>query len=463
VAAKLAATLTAKAPPTATRTPAPVRPTSTAVPRPTATPTLAIQTPESGEQLAYVRILGDGSTNVAMSDEGQQSELLLTHFIEPQNMCDLDWQPDGQVLVFVSAHDFVHSRANERNVFVMRADGTGLRMVTGDYVDPQVASGPYVTLRGTVTGCAGAALVSAQGVPAPVATDATGAFELIGVPVSARWARAVCPGGPQVLQGDTDLALVEGENAPLSLEVHATGQGWTQAALAPDGITMAGVAYRWVLNVEGKQEQTGTAVLQNLATGESRELVLPEGADITSVVWAPTGEVLIGALTTSKGASLHRWDAQGNDLGELLALTNPDDTIYSIHDVTFSPAGDRLAFSRKSWDWWGEERYKTDVMVASADGQNPVVVVESEWGTAATHPTWTNDGQTLYYQSAAAGPGDGCAPAEGNILRVRLPAEGMDIPAPEAWRADNMSSLPAVRPRPSATPAPTEQVDSSAP
>ncbi len=457
VAVRLAATLTAKAPPTPTRTPAPVRPTSTSVPRATATPTLAIQTPASGEQLAFVRVLPDGSTNITMSDESQQAELLLTHFVEPQNMCDLDWAPDGEAIVFVSAHDFIHSRGNERNVFVMRADGTGLRMVTGDYVDPQSASGPYVTLNGTVTGCAGVALVSAQGVPAPVATDASGVFELIGVPVSARWARAVCPGGAQVLQGDVDLALVEGTNTPLNLEVHPAGQGWTHAALSPDGKTVAGIAYRWVLDAEGKQQQTSVAMVQDIEAAESRELTVPEGSSITSLVWTPAGDALVGALIDAKGASLRRWDAAGNDLGELVAIANPDDTIYSIQDVVFSPAGDRLAFSRKSWDWWGDERYKADLMVAATDGQNPVVVVESEWGIAADHPSWADEGQLLYYQTSVAGAGDGCATAEGSILRLRLPVDGAETLAPESWRADGKSSLPVVRPQPTASPNPTEE------
>ena len=211
VAVKLAATLTAKAPPTATPTPTPPRPTSTPQPTATPTPTPAPTKPAIGAELAYVRVLSDNSTNIVLSDESQQNEQLLTHFVEADNMCDVAWAPDGSALVFVSAHDFIHSRNNERNVFTMRADGTGLRMVTGHYQDPQSAAGPYVTLRGIVAGCEGAALVSAQGVPAPVTTDAAGAFELLCVPVGAGWARAICPGGAYVLR-NADLACTGGDN-----------------------------------------------------------------------------------------------------------------------------------------------------------------------------------------------------------------------------------------------------------
>ncbi len=457
VAAKLAATLTAKAPPTATMTRSPVRPTSTSVPRATATPTLAPSLPLSGEQLAYVRILQDSSTNIVLSDEAQQAEQLLTHFVEQQNMCDVTWAPDGESLVFVSAHDFVHSRGNERNVFVIRADGAGLRMVTGDYVDPQAAAGPYVTLAGQVVGCQGAALVAAQGVPAPVATDNTGAFELIGVPVAARWVRAICPGGTHVLQGDVDLALSEGSNPPVSLEVQATGQGWTQAAMSPDGKMIAGVAYRWVLDAEGNQEHTNIAVLQDVASGERRELTLPEEMSVTSMAWSPKGGIVVAALSGAKGVALWRWDAQGNSLGELLSIANPDDVIYSLHNLAYSPSGDRIALSRKSWDWWGEERYKADLLVVAAAGGDPQVVVDSEWGVAASHPSWAEDGQVLYYQVSVAKAGDGCANTEGDLWRVRLPAEGAEASAPEPWRADGRSSQPAVRPRPTATPAETEE------
>ena len=49
----------------------------------------------------------------------------------------MSWSRDGQWVIIASAHDYIHSRNNERNIFVMRPDGSGLRMVTGDYVDPQ--------------------------------------------------------------------------------------------------------------------------------------------------------------------------------------------------------------------------------------------------------------------------------------------------------------------------------------
>ncbi len=227
--------------------------------------------------------------------------------------------------------------------------------------------------------------------------------------------------------------------------------------MSPDGKMIAGVAYRWVLDAEGNQEHTNIAVLQDVASGERRELTLPEEMSVTSMAWSPKGGIVVAALSGAKGVALWRWDAQGNSLGELLSIANPDDVIYSLHNLAYSPSGDRIALSRKSWDWWGEERYKADLLVVAAAGGDPQVVVESEWGVAASHPSWAEDGQVLYYQVSVAKAGDGCANTEGDLWRVRLPAEGVEAPAPEPWRADGRRSLPAVRPRPTATPAETEE------
>ena len=116
-------------------------PTATWTPTPEPSPTSV------GAWLAFVRVTQDQVANISLYNTVQQEDEVLTHFVEPLNMSDLSWSKDGQWLLFVSAHDYIHSRNNERNAFTMRPDGTGLRMITGDYVDPAEAPGPYVTLR----------------------------------------------------------------------------------------------------------------------------------------------------------------------------------------------------------------------------------------------------------------------------------------------------------------------------
>lgn len=447
VAARLAATLTAKAPPTATATMTPVpptpTPTPTRTPQPTPTPT---PTAGAGDQVAFVLTSSDGSANVVLGDETNRAGQVLTHFVEPYSMCDVSWSSDGEWLAVVSAHDFVRSRNNERNVFVLQADGTDLQMVTGDYLDPASAEGPFVSLDGVVVGCDGPALVSAQGVAAPVVTDDGGAFELLGVPVAARWARAVCAlDEGRALQGDVDLSLAEGVPESITIDLHPAGSGWTQASLSPDGSIVAGIHYSWVLDEGGEQQQTRRGVLLDIRTGEEVELPLPEGGLLTGLAWSHAGDRLLGALATEEGAELRLWDASGGDLGVLLTIANSGEIAHSVVDPAWSPGDSRIAFSRRDWDWWGDTRYRAVIAVCEATGEGEArVVAESEWGTAAEHPTWTSGGTTLYYQVSDADPETACMPAEADIWRLRVDLEGI---APVVWRDDGRSYLPAVRPR----------------
>ncbi len=87
----------------------------------------------------------------------------------------------------------------------MRPDGTDLQMITGEYMNPDTAPGPYVTLRGQVTGAQVPCIVCAQGAVNPTTSDEKGSFELAGVPLSAKWVRAVCQANGATLQGDVDL------------------------------------------------------------------------------------------------------------------------------------------------------------------------------------------------------------------------------------------------------------------
>jgi len=449
VAIKLAATLTAKAPPTPT--PTPTYPNPTSPPAPTSTPT---STPNAsfaavGDDLAYVLVAADGSTNVVLTDEGQTTEHVLTHFVEPHNVCDVSWSADGSMLAVVSAHNFVHSRDNERNVFLMRADGSGLRMITGEYLSPTVAEGPYVSVRGTVAGCDGPALVAAQGAAAPVHSDDSGEFELLGVPVTAQWARAVCPSNGQILQGDTDLSLAEGENEPLRIEVRPQGAGWIRAALSPDGTLIAGIRYAWTLDEDGEQQLSHTGILHRIETGEQTELSTPEGTSLTSLAWSHAGDRLVGAVSSEEGASLLVWDATGNNLGEILKIPNAGEVAHSVVDLAWSPDDARIAFSRRDWDWWADTKYRSSIVVISATGGDMRVVVESDWGLAAEHPTWTNNGSTIYYQVSEAEPQDACVPTQGDIWRIRADLEDSK---PSPWRADGRSLLPAIRPQPDGSP-----------
>ncbi|MCD6301951.1 MAG: hypothetical protein J7M15_00305, partial [Anaerolineae bacterium] len=193
LAAKLRGTLTAKAP-TATSTPT-APPTETRLPptqTPTSQPTPTAPEPEILPMLAFVRLGPDQTANVVVRDLASGDERVLTHFTEPLGIFDLDWSPDGGSLILVSAHNYLASRLNERNVFMVQSDGTDLRMITGDVMPPSEASGPFASITGVISGTAAPCYVSAQGAASPVTADAHGTFTLTGVPETASWVRAVC-------------------------------------------------------------------------------------------------------------------------------------------------------------------------------------------------------------------------------------------------------------------------------
>ncbi|MHB1318667.1 MAG: hypothetical protein ACYCYF_08635, partial [Anaerolineae bacterium] len=122
--AQLAARLTAIAPvPTMSPTPTVGPPTPLPTPRATLTPTpvpTAFAPP-----LVIIHKLPNETHNVIVP-AWAGTESVLTRFTEPVSIYSVRWTSDGQRLILVSSHDFAFSRSNERNVFVMRADGAEL-------------------------------------------------------------------------------------------------------------------------------------------------------------------------------------------------------------------------------------------------------------------------------------------------------------------------------------------------
>ena len=407
-------------------------PSATPSPEPSPTPPASL--------LAFVRVTENQAANIVLYDTMQGTEETLTRFAEPLNMGDVTWSQDGQWLVFVSAHDFIHSRNNERNVFAVRPDGTDLHMITGEHIDPDEAPGPYALLRGQVIGGGGPCLVCAQGAY-PVTTDEKGYFELPGVPTSAKWARAVCQHGERVLQGDVDLAPLDEGLLPVAIVVEPQGQGWSQASLSMDGHRLAGTVYHWMLDEEERQYGYEGA----LSDWEGRrlgQLDLPSETTLIGLAWSPKEDRLVGALTEEKGSSLWLWDAVGVSLGPLVEILNPEDTILSTAHPAWSPDGSEVVFELRHWYWWGEHKYRTDLMIVSAKGDELRTLVEADWGTHASDPSWAADGTTVFYQLSTGEPGDDYRQKmNGDIWSVSV-----FEPTPTPWTQDGASYLPAARP-----------------
>lgn len=385
----------------------------------------------------------DASSNILLHDLQRQESNPLTRFLEPQSINDLTWTQDGERLVFVSAHDYIRSRNNERNVFVIGHDGTGLRMITGDYVDPNGAPGPYVTLKGRVLGSEGACLVCAQGAASPVTTDQNGAFDLPGVPISATWARAVCPQGEYALQGDTNLTVQGDSLAPITITVEAKGQGWIQVSLSRDGNLMAGTVYHWSLDEEGKKHYRLEGVIYDLEGTFLGKLEALTDTVLIGLDWSPVADQIVGALTGPKQTWLWLWDASGKSLGPLVEIPNTEQEILSAANPVWSPDGQMIAFELRRWFWWEEDKHKTDLMLISATGEGLRPVVEVDWNMEAGHPSWAADGMTLFYHLLRTSTGSiYLPPTGGDIWSVSIVPQSTPVP----WTQDGLSYLPACSP-----------------
>lgn len=444
VAAQLGATMTAKAPtPTETPTPEPtaLNTLDTSTPYPTISPT-PVPTPLIvGPLVAFSRVGQNQAANIILRDAGGDLEEVLTHFGEPMGLSDISWSKDGDWIAFVSSHAFMLSRNNERNVFLMRHDGTDLHMVTGEYVDPGSAPGPYAVLTGQVSDGQGSCLVSAQGVVNPVETDATGAFELSGVPLSAQWARAVCQDGDVTLQGDIQLEAV-GEVFPsISIAVKAQGQGWRRASISRAGAAIGGIFYRWESD-EGKPGYSLEGRLVDLEAGLQYTLEVPAETTFLGLDWSPLGGVIAVALTSEEGTGLWLFAPDGTLVRPIVEIPNPEQEILMAANPVWSPDGSQVAFELRRWYWWGENRYRTEIMLVSSEGEGLEALVETDWGVDATSPSWTPDGEAIYYQVSTGAPSDDFqSKTNGNIYVRALEAE-----EPIAWTNDGVSYYPAVRP-----------------
>ncbi|MEA3408256.1 MAG: hypothetical protein U9R48_09290 [Chloroflexota bacterium] len=431
--------------PTATPTPMPSwtpspLPTSTPSPSPSLTP---LPTPQSSA-LAFAGVGQGGAMNVMLYDVLQGRRETLTHFTEPANLVDITWSHDGQWIVFVSTHDFIHGCGNERNVFRMRSDGSQLEMLTGQYVDPADVPAPYGLLRGRVVDGQGECLVCAQGAHVAEVKD-DGAFQLPGVPLSATWARAVCRDGEDIRQGEVDLTAEEGEFLPVTIPVQPEGQGWYQVSLSRDGGTLAGVFYQWTLDDDGGREYAYQGMLYDIGDGRQRRLELPEERILRGVDWCPVSDRLVGALSDEEGTALWLWDAERKALAPLVEVPNPEGEIVVATDPVWSPDGSRIAFALRHRYWWEEDKYRTDIMVVTADGEQLTPLVESAWGDVASHPSWSADGEEIVYQLSTGEPDVPHGEREtGDIWSVQVLS-----PTPVPLTKDGQSYLPALRPLPS--------------
>ena len=169
-------------------------------------------------------------------------------------------------------------------------------------------------------------------------------------------------------------------------------------------------------------------------------------------------DLLVGALTGGDGGWLWLWDATGASVGELLQMTNPDDQILTLANPAWSPDGQQLVFEVRRWYWWGENRYRTDLMLVSADGQTIQTLVESAWGEHASEPGWISDGDMVVYQYSLTSPDQDLASADNSSIWMVEVATGLRVP----WTAGPGDMAPAPHPAEGAQPAPSPEPTAAA-
>ena len=160
------------------------------------------------------------------------------------------------------------------------------------------------------------------------------------------------------------------------------------------------------------------------------------------VDWSPVSDRLVGALAGEEGAGLWFWDAEGKILDPLVEIPNPEDEILVATDPAWSPDGSHVAFALRHRYWWEEPKYRTDIMVVTADGEELTTLVQSEWGNMARHPSWSADGKEIVYQLSTGEPGVPHGEREnGDIWSVQLLN-----PTPVPMMEDGAGYLPALSP-----------------
>jgi Tol biopolymer transport system component len=244
-------------------------------------------------------------------------------------------------------------------------------------------------------------------------------------------------------QGDRSLFALSEITTSITMTVEAKGQGWSQASLSRDGQTLAGTTYSWTLGKDGKRQYRVEGVLHDLKGNISGKLALPADTTLFGLDWSPKEDKILGALTGAKSTWLWQWDAQGASLGALLEIPNQEQIIFSASNPVWSPDAAQVAFSLRNWNWWGQNKYKTEIMLVSAAGKDVRPLVKTDWGMDASYPAWTGDGARIYYQlSQTSASSDYGSQINGDIWSIPVKADAPAVPLTEGVT----SALPAVSP-----------------
>jgi len=206
---------------------------------------------------------------------------------------------------------------------------------------------------------------------------------------------------------------------------------------------IAGVFYSWSKDAEGQVQHVNEGLLADLNGALVGQVQLPEGMTLATLDWSPVEDKLLGMLSAEKSAFLWLWDSHGASLDKLVEIPNPAQEILSASHGAWSPDGTQVAFGLRRWYWWGENKFKTEVMLVSASGENLRTLIQTDWGADANHPSWASDGKRIYYQVSTGAPDEQqLNKGNGDIWYIDL-AEGA---TPVRWTEDGASYVPVASP-----------------
>jgi dipeptidyl aminopeptidase/acylaminoacyl peptidase len=349
----------------------------------------------------------------------------VTRFVAPGTVVlNPDWSPDRRRIAFSSDLNALGSLESQ-SVFVVNADGKGLRQVTGyGLLEPLRGATGTVTGRVVVAPVAGAgagtlkrAVIIAQGTQELATTAADGTFTLRGVPVGAVWVKAQAEvsyasptGGPEFAAGGAQIRVRAGQTTDVgTINLEPIDAKSIQPAWSPDGsrLLVTTESGKWSVlagpeaNAPGWQplsrQQLGVWEVDGVAL---RQIQLPSQTplSLSGADWARThGRLVCSATTVGGGSSLVAiLNADGSGAHTIYQSPTTATTFSQVGQCRWSPDGRRIAFIIYVATLDGSAAW-ADVHVINADGTGNQRVVGNSIGNLVSSISWSPDGTFLAF------------------------------------------------------------------
>jgi TolB protein len=279
------------------------------------------------------------------------------------------WSPDGRRIAFANAYRSFH-------VFVVNADGSGLRQLTFDsgwQIEP--------TWSPDGTKIAYTAWPNQRSDIFVMDADGSNVRDLTNTPRSMETQASWSPSGIAFRsdRDGTDGVYTMGPDGsrPRRLSARNTFEG--DPNFSRDG--------RRLVFMSGREARSGITVTSPV-TGFDKTLTSGPWFD-TDPAWSPDGKQLAFARSPSRSVSdIYRMNASG---GQVRNLTRGRGLNW---DPTWSPDGTRIAFVRF-------EAFGAQIWVMNANGTKQRALTST--GSWNNHPSWSPDGSRIVYSALRNG------------------------------------------------------------